>query len=215
MQSFSARRLCLLTIVFLVASPAWRARAQELELDFGTSADGQIKANLEFPLTIELPVSIYRGIPGYARGDFGFHSTVLDEPDEDFFQFSPDANFEFILLAKSHGMEVWDDHGSGFLPVGGRFFVGPSPFDTHPIWNIPDMRQSGTLALTLRMHDMNGIYSDSDPITLSFTPLNRKGLIALGDPMLPTQRMVPEPAQALLVLVAATLQLIRRARSIC
>jgi hypothetical protein len=211
MRSFPVRSICSLVLASLAISQRSLARAEELELECGRTAAGQIKVILDFSQPILLPVSIYPGVPGYARADVGVHSTILDEPEEDFFQFSPDANFELILLAKSRGMELWNDHGSGFLPVGGKFFVGPSPFDTHPLWNIPNIRQIGSLALSLKLHDMNGIYSDSDPITLSFKPAsNSKGLAAQDDPMLPTARTVPEPAQPLLPLSAIALQMLRR-----
>jgi len=208
------RSIVLCGFCLLMPMPASWVMAQEVVLLFGRNATGQIKCVTDFPQPILLPVSIYRGVPGYARADIGLHSTFLDEPAHDFFQFSPDADFQFVLLAKSRGMEVWNDHGSAFLPVGGTFFVGPSQFDTHPMWNIPNLRQIGSLALSLKLHDMNGIYSDSDPITLSFKPANAwNGLTDAGDPLLPTQRTLPEPGQALTAVCAVVLFARRRGRA--
>src|SRR5207253_1101394 len=86
----------------------------------------------------------------------------------------------FILLAKDSGMEVWNDTGSGFLAVGGSFFVGQPPFDTHPLWNIPDSLATGSKSLSLKLHDVNGIYSDSGPITLSFQPIPEPAITGIA-----------------------------------
>ena len=170
-----------------------RARATESDVLFGHNSAGQIKGLVEFDQPFILPVSIFPGISGFATGELGVHSTILDDPANDFFQFSSAATFQFILLAKDPGMEVWNDTGSAFLPVGGTFFVGQAPFDTHPIWNIPDNLETSAKSLTLKMHDVNGIYSDSDPVTLSFRP-------------------VPEPGTTLVVVAAMSLCLRLRRR---
>ena len=55
------------------------------------------------------------------------------------------------------------------MGVGENFFVGPPYFDTHPIWNLVTGTPGNTYSLALKLHDVNGVYSDSDPFTLSFT----------------------------------------------
>jgi hypothetical protein len=102
-------------------------------------------------------------------GEIGIHSAPIDEPEEDFFQLSPAADLRFILVAKDPGMEVWDDHGSGFMGVGDSFFVGEAPFDTHPVWNLLNSTPDAIYTLTLKLHDLNGVYPDSEPFTLNFT----------------------------------------------
>src|SRR5947207_8202172 len=87
-------------------------------------------------------------------------------------------------------MEVWNDSGSGYLPVGGTFFIGASPFETHPIWNIPDSLQTNARSLSLKVHDINGTYSDSDPVTMTF-------------------QAIPEPAAALGAMMMVNLGLLR------
>jgi hypothetical protein len=101
----------------------------------GRSAAGQLKVDVSFTQA-GLPASIFPGISGYATGELGFHSTILDDPANDFFQLSPAADFRFILLAKDPDMEVWNDTGLDFMGIGEAFFIGPPPFDTHPIWNL-------------------------------------------------------------------------------
>jgi autotransporter-associated beta strand protein len=146
----------------------------------GHTAGGRIKARAEFPPPFLLPASIYQGISGFASGDLGFHSAydvTQDDPAGDFYHFSApyNSNFEFILLANDPGMDVWNDHGSGFMSPGQTFFIGLAPFDTHPVWNIPDISETGTLSLTLKFHDTSGIFQDSDPLVLSFTPTSVNG----------------------------------------
>jgi hypothetical protein len=66
-------------------------------------------------------------------------------------------------------MEVWNDTGSGYLGIGESFYIGPAPFDTHPIWNLLGGSPGTAYSLTLRLHDLNGVYPDSAPVILRFT----------------------------------------------
>jgi hypothetical protein len=145
-----------------------QGRAED-EIEFGHNAAGQLKAEIGFEPPLGLPVSVFPGIPGYATGEVGFHSTVLDDPTNDFYQLSSAAEFRLILLAKDTGMEVLNDHGSAYMQVGDTFFVGTAPFDTHPLWNLVNGKPGNSYSLTFKIHDVNGVYTDSDPFKLSFT----------------------------------------------
>jgi hypothetical protein len=169
MRAFPIRAFTLLSIAVLVPSLAPPAGAEE-EITVGRSAAGQIKVDLELAQPLPLDPSVFPGITGYATGELGLHSTILDFPTNDFFQLSPAGDFRLILLAKDPGMEVWNDTGSGFMGIGESFFVGPAPFDTHPVWNLVAGTAGNTYSLTLKLHDLNGVYTDSDPFVLSFTP---------------------------------------------
>ncbi len=181
---------CLL----LAASLASAVRAED-EMLVGRTAAGQLKIVTEFPQPVPLDLSIFPGISGYAFAEPAFHSTILDDPANDLLQLSPAADFRFVLLARDPGVQVWNDSGSGFLPVGGTFFIGAAPFDNHPLWNIPGGPLGGTYALTLKLHDVNGVYADSDPLTISFAA-------------------VPEPHTASL-LALTSLSLLRTRRTRC
>jgi hypothetical protein len=56
------------------------------------------------------------------------------------------------------------------MGIGDTFFIGPSPFDTHPIWNIVNGTPGSTYSLTLKLRDLNGVYPESAPFGLNFTP---------------------------------------------
>jgi hypothetical protein len=143
---------------------------EETVILVGSNIAGELLVDCDFPQPVELPASVFPGISGYATGEMGIHSTILDDPTNDFFQLSTAADFRFILLAKDPGMEVWNDTGSGYMGTNETFFIGPSPFDTHPIWNIVNGTPGNTYSLTLKLRDLNGVYPDSAPFVLSFTP---------------------------------------------
>jgi hypothetical protein len=88
-----------------------------------------------------------------------------------FFKLSAAADFRFVLLAKDPGMEVWNDTGSGYMATNETCFIGSSPFDNHPIWNLVNGTHGNTYSLTLKLRDLNGVYPDSEPFVLSFTPI--------------------------------------------
>ena len=57
------------------------------------------------------------------------------------------------------------------MGVGDSFFIGPAPFDTHPIWNIVNGTAGNSYSLRLKVRDLNGVYTESEPFELSFTPM--------------------------------------------
>jgi hypothetical protein len=142
----------------------------EEEIDVGRTAAGQLKVEIQFTQPLVLEASVYPGISGYATGAMGMHSIFLDDPGNDFFQLSTAADFQFILLAKDPGMEVWNDTGSAYMGIGESYHIGPPIFDTHPVWNIVTGTPGNVYSLTLKLHDLNGVYPDSTPFDLSFTP---------------------------------------------
>ena len=143
----------------------------EQEILCGRSAAGELKVVSDFAQPVELPVSIFPGIPGYATGELAFHSTILDDSTNDFFQLSTAADFRLVLLAKNPGVEIWNDTGTGFMEINETFFIGPAPFDTHPIWNIVAGTPGSAYSLTLKLRDVNGVYPESAPLVLRFTPV--------------------------------------------
>jgi hypothetical protein len=143
----------------------------EDEIHVGRSAAGQLVVHADIPAPIVLPASIFSGITGYATGEVGMHTVSFDEPDEDIFQVSTAARFQFVLLSKDHGVEVWNDTGSGFMNVGEAYRVGQAPFDVHPVWNIVNGTPGQSYSLTMKFQDVNGVHSESAPFVMSFTPV--------------------------------------------
>jgi len=158
----------LLMLLLLFPTPV---PAHEEEIDFGQSAAGELKAHIEFDQPFPLPHSIYPGVSGYATAEMGLHSTPLDEPTNDFFQLSSSADFRLILLSKDPGIEVWNDHGTAFMTNGESFYLGVPFFDSHPMWNIVSGTTGTVYSISFKLHDVNGVYADSDPVTISFTPI--------------------------------------------
>lgn len=151
---------------------------EETEIIVGHTAAGQFHVGLDFPQPIELDPSIFAGINGYATGELAFHSTILDDTNSDSFQLSTESDFRFILLAKDPGMELTVFNGTNFvfMNVGESYYIGVSPFDTHPIWNLVNGTPGNVYSMTLKLRDLNGIYPDSEPFVLSFTPAPIYGL---------------------------------------
>lgn len=172
----STARLILFSGIGLFAWTACSALAHEEQvIEVGRNATGQIVVDSDFPQPVGLPPSIFPGFPGFATGELGIHSILLDDPTNDFFQLSVNADFRFILLAKDPGMEIWNDFTAAYMNVGEMFHIGSAPFDNHPIWNLVNGSFGSSYSLTLKMRDLNGIYADSDPFVLSFTPAAAPG----------------------------------------
>jgi len=178
----------------------------EHEVDIAHTAAGQLKVEIEFQPPLVLRPSVFPGIIGYATGEVGFHSVIFDDPTNDSFQLSTDADFRFILVARDPGMEVWNDHGSAYMTNGESFYIGVPPFDTHPVWNIVSGVPGNNYSLTLKLRDLNSIYPDSAPFTLSFTPIappqlaiadNHDGTITVTFTASPEEEYVVQVASAL------------------
>jgi len=153
----------------LVSSVLPTLAHEEQVIVVGRNAAGKLVIDSDFDQPVGLPVSIFPGISGYATGELALHSTSFDDPTNDFFQLSTAADFRFILLAKDPGIEVWT--GAGFMNTNDMYYVGSPPFDTHPIWNILNGTPGNSYSLTLKLRDLNGVYPDSEPFELSFSPV--------------------------------------------
>jgi hypothetical protein len=168
--TFSLAWLLSWSLAAFFATPFVTALAGEDEVIVGHSGSGQLKVEVGFEAPLGLEVSVFPGFPGYATGEVGFHSAPFDEPAEDLFQLSSGADLRFILVAKDAGMEVLNDHGSAFMQVGETFYLGIAPFDEHPLWDLVSGTPGNSYSLTLKIRDVNGVYTESDPFVLSFTP---------------------------------------------
>ena len=167
----NALKPALFSAICLLFFGAATLAHEESEIDIGRTAAGLLKPVPLFDPPLVLRPSIFPGISGYATGLVGIHSVLFDDPTNDLFQLSTSADFRFILFSKDPGIEIWNDHGSAFMTNGESFYIGPPPFDTHPLWNIVSGTPGNIYSLTLKIHDVNGIYPDSDPFEMTFTPI--------------------------------------------
>jgi hypothetical protein len=143
----------------------------EDEVDIGCSSANMLKLAAPFEEAIVLRRSPFPGITGYATGEVGVHSAQIEEPTNDFFLLSGSADLRLILVAKDPGIEVWNDHGSAYMEIGETFYVGQPAFDTHPVWNIVSGVPGQNYTITMRIHDVSGTYTDSEPFEITFTPV--------------------------------------------
>ena len=184
----SVAGIVLAAAALIVAVSATPADAHEVVLLVGRSAAGQIKIDADLHHPIGLDPSIFPGIPGYAFGEPAFHSTIVDDAANDFFQPSTATNFQFVILSADPGIGIYTP--SGFIPFNTPVSLGSPVFDFHPVWHIPAGPIGASYNLTLKIQDTTGTYTDSAPLTVPF-------------------QAVPEP-HALGVLALAGLALRRR-----
>jgi len=179
--------ICIFLASALLAWPESSA-AHEIVLLVGRSAAGQIKIDADLDHPVPLDLSIFPGIPGYAFGEPAFHSTILDDPTNDFFQPSASTNFQFIVVSADPGIGIYTP--SGFVPLNTPVSLGPPVFDFHPVWHIPAGPIGATYNLTLKVQDTTNTYTDSAPLTVPFTAVpepHTLALLALA-PLIPRRR---------------------------
>jgi len=150
----------VLATAFFFPSRAWGHGAL-----IGHTAAGQLVARVEVPMPVEVPPSVYPGITGYAGVEPGIASAELDEPAEDLFRLAENCNIQFEVIAFDPGVQIVSDH---VWVVGETAVFGPPFFDFHLVFNIPGGPTGVPYSLQFRLHDLAGVYSDSDIVTLQF-----------------------------------------------
>ena len=131
----------------------------------GRTAAGQLTAHVEVDLPVALPPSAVPGVLGYADFEPGIASAELPEPDADLFQLADNCNIQFELVAMEPGLQIVSDH---VWMVGETVLFGPPFFDFHLVFNIPAGPTGTPYSLQFRLHDLAGVYTDSDLVTLQF-----------------------------------------------
>jgi len=175
--------------VCAIAVFAAPAPAHEVVLLVGRSAAGQIKIDADLHHPVGLEPSAFSGISGYAFGEPAFHSTVLDDPANDFFQPSTATNFQFVLVSADPGIEIYTP--SGPVPLNTPVTLGQPVFDFHPVWHIPSGPIGAMYNLTLKVQDTTGTYTESAPLTVPFQAVpepHTLGLLALTPLLLRRRR---------------------------
>lgn len=132
------------------------------------NAAGKLQGAIHVPMPVELPPSIFPGITGHADPEPGLTSIEVEEPDEDLFFLDPGSNIHFVFIGADPGLQIVTSHV--WVPGEDSDF-GPPFFDEHLIFNIPNGVIGQEYALQFRLYDSNGVHSDSDIVTLRFTPV--------------------------------------------
>jgi hypothetical protein len=150
--------------------------------------DGQIVMHFEEE-PFELVESEIPGFPGFADVNPGFVALSSQMPD-----LSPlpsGADLEWELLGHMPQILVLNDAGTAYMNVGDTFHIGTPIFHSHPLWHSPNGVPGEVYTLSLRLHDLAGLLTDSEEYTIAFTP-------------------IPEPSGLCLFLLAAAARMFRR-----
>jgi hypothetical protein len=170
-RRYRMRPLCSAAVILAaLAGPRATALAGEEEVMVGRTSAGRLAALVEAPQPLPLPVSVFPGIPGWAAGELGFHSAFVDSPGDDLFVLPPEVDIRFVLVSTDAGVQVLNDHGSGWLAPGESFELGSPFFDVHPLFNIVPGAAATSYSVRIVLHDPSGQFTDSEIVTISFTP---------------------------------------------
>lgn len=135
----------------------------------GQNSEGRLSVHIEAAMPVELHPSTIPGVDGWADTEPGITSAEINEPKEDIFLLDLNCNVQFILVSFDPGVQIVTSHV--WVP-GETFDFGPPFFDYHLVFNIiPGGEIGTTYALRFRLHDTNGVLTDSPEYELLFTPV--------------------------------------------
>lgn len=186
------KRKFILSMAVCAAFSATTAWAHDHDEDFEIGQNpttGQIAVHYDtdlYPFT--LPASSEPEMIGFALDDPGFVSLEEIEEPGLFEPLDPNANIALQVLSTSTGFHVWDPLAPGLLEVSGANLLdfGGDPIHVHAWWHIDTTDPAydpagGPWAVTFQLIDTAGVYTASDPITVTFTPEPGSfGLLACG-----------------------------------
>lgn len=184
----------------IVATPAW-ADEEHGDIELGQTITGQLKAIGLPDESILLETFAFFDLTGWSAAEPGLFEVELTE--EGVSPLTPTTNDDIrlqlvsfdagFLMLEGGSLAVADEVGE-FVVLGTESGLVHS----HPTWVIDDdivgTGFAGTLDVTFKLVDGNGVYTDSENFTLQFTN-------------------VPEPGSAIALLVGAGLIAARRRRN--
>lgn len=157
-QRMFASMICILTVA--------GAAAAHDEVVCGTDGAGKLKVRLDViqPLLLDQQFKGFDGISGVPAG---LTTPIADEPKEGLFVLPPGSDMVFVLISTGHGLTMYN----GLTPMNpnDQFPLGAPYFHSHPVWTIEHHHAGETIALTGFFRDLNGLSTDSDPVTITFT----------------------------------------------
>jgi hypothetical protein len=157
----------VLTLALLTL--ALRAFAHD-EIFVGHNAAGQLVAHNGQHHPIRMPVTNLPGFTGWSVGGPGIESQGTDDPKEDFYALPDTAEIEIVLSNIDPTLHLFNNDGSGFVPVGGTYVVLTPFFHWHCFWNLSDGQYGTVYTAELTFFDQSGQFTPSAPVTIEFIP---------------------------------------------
>jgi len=117
--------------------PQLKAHEEEVIL-VGRTTTGELVVDSDFAQPVDFRLPCFRGSPVTRPARWGCTPQFLTIRSTTFSSWSTAADFQFILLAKDPGMEVWNYKWLRLWLYGNerRLSHRPVPVHTHPVWNI-------------------------------------------------------------------------------
>jgi hypothetical protein len=174
-RGIQTKVLAFVSVILVSALPGRAGDPHEHGGDLSVFRDGSGQLAIEFDFAETLPLEFVTGLlNGCTLDSPGFNSPDFDEPDENLFQLSPNADIVFEVVSIDAGLKV---HTPGFADIldapGDQWVIGPPAFDTHPVWHIdsdePGFDPGAVYSIRFKLLDLGSTaYLESEVYTLQF-----------------------------------------------
>ncbi len=143
----------------------------------GVDGSGKLAIEMDLDEAYEFEEFFSDGsLNGYISDAPGFTALDEDEPDEDFYMLSGDADIQWVLVGTSDAeMQVYNPFfDTPSMANGESFALGTGDFDTHPFWflnvdvaGFDPAKEEWSVDFRLSDAGQSG-YADSDVFTIRF-----------------------------------------------
>ncbi|MBL8764377.1 MAG: hypothetical protein JNM07_08930 [Phycisphaerae bacterium] len=179
MRGLSLSTLTITGLIVATLAPGAAMAQHDHEIvAVGRDAGGKLRMHTHAVMPFDVPESPFQGIAGYATAEVALESLLSDHTNIGLFTLDPSSDIRARLVGADAGIQVYD--GLNPLAIGDEINLGHPIFHYLPVWNIFDGVIGQAYGLNFVFRDASGLYSDSDPIQLTFTPVPSPGSIGLG-----------------------------------
>ena len=140
------------------------------EFFIGHTAEGKLAYAFSQSEPLRLFLVNFPGINGWGSGNLGIESVSKDDAQADLFMLPDNVNIKLVLESADTNMHLFNEDGSGFVPVGGTFQIGSPFFHMHPFWNLTSGRYGTIYQIQVSFIDTSGQFTQSDTATIQFVP---------------------------------------------
>ena len=166
-------------VVATTAALAAQASAHN-PINIARTAGGQLTHHIHAQQPEPLNPSVFPEYPGWADFDVAIEALDKDHEDDGLFTLDSAANIDLRVVAADQGVRVAFALAE-FIEPGTSFNLGHSYFHFHPAWNIFEGEIGHIYEITFQLHDRTGMYADSEPFNVSFTPIPAPaGIVAMS-----------------------------------